>query len=351
MKSLEFPIVGTKVKGLTKSFDLSSPVERKKYFDAKVGDEIKTIKKYLKKGTFIAYFLGKKNSGKGTYSKLITEIFGEDKIAHVSVGDAVRELTSKDYKKVEKHYRGYVSFDECIKRFEGRSTQGALLPTEFILALLKYKISTLSGKAIFIDGLPRDMDQVSYSLYFRDLINYREDPDLFILIDIPERVIDARIKDRVICPKCNTSRSTKFFITTKLDYDEKAKKFYLLCDNPDCPGAERMVPKEGDELGIEPIRERLVKDEEILRKVFELHGVPKVLLRNHVPADQAKKYFDEYELTPEYILSWDAKDKKVKVSQKPWKMKDDNKTESYSLMAAPVVVGLIKQLVEALEIN
>lgn len=351
MKSLEFPIVGTKVKGLTKSFDLSSPVERKKYFDAKVGGEIKAIKKYLKKGTFIAYFLGKKNSGKGTYSKLVTEIFGEDKIAHVSVGDLVRDLTKKDYKNVEKHYRGYVSFDEAIKRFEGRSTQGALLPTEFILALLKHKISMLSGKAIFIDGLPRDMDQISYSLYFRDLINYRDDPDLFILIDIPERVIDARIKDRVICPKCNTSRSRKFFLTTKLDYDKKTKNFHLLCDNPDCPGAERMVPKEGDELGIEPIRERLVKDEEILRKVFELHGVPKVLLRNHVPVAEANKYFDDYELTPEYVLSWDAKNEKVIVDQKPWQIKDDSNVNSFSLMAAPVVVGLIKQLAEALELE
>jgi len=143
MKGLEFPIVGTKVKGLNKKFDLASPEGRKEYFYAKAGDEIKHIKKYLEKGSFIAYFLGKKNSGKGTYSKLFTEIFGADKVAHVSVGDVVRELTSEHYKHVEKYYRGYVSFEEAIKRFEGRSTQGALLPTEFILALLKHRISEL----------------------------------------------------------------------------------------------------------------------------------------------------------------------------------------------------------------
>ena len=359
MKGLEFPIVGTKVKNLKTKFDINDPKERKKYFDAKVGEEIKYIRKYLNGGsTFVAFFLGKKNSGKGTYSKLITEIFGEEKVAHVSVGDIVREMSGKwdktfeksdEYKHIKSLYRGYISFEEAINRFLGRSTSG-LLPTEFILALLKHKIAHLTGKSIFIDGLPRDMDQISYSLYFRDLINYRDDPDLFVLIDIPESVIAARIKTRVVCPKCGLSRNPKLLLSSKIDYDEKAKKFYLLCDNTDCPGAERLVPKEGDELGIEPIRARLIKDEEILRKVFGLHGVPKILLRNHVPVKDALKYFDAYEITPEYILSWDAKNKKVKVEEKPWKVKDDNGVQSNSLLAPAVVVGLIKQLYEVLEL-
>ena len=79
MKGLEFPIIGTKIKGVGKKFDLSSPSGRKKYFKVKVGDEIVHLKKFLEKNTFIAYFIGKKNSGKGTYSKLFTEIFGEEK--------------------------------------------------------------------------------------------------------------------------------------------------------------------------------------------------------------------------------------------------------------------------------
>lgn len=358
MKNLEFPITSTKIKGLEKCFDLASPKGRKAYFNAKTGGEIKFIKKYLKDRTFIAYFLGKKNSGKGTYSKLFTEIFGEEKVAHVSVGDMVREYSEKwdkkftksaEYQNIKKLYRGFVSFEEAEKRLLGRSTQGALLPTEFILALLKNYISQHEGKSIFIDGLPRDMDQVSYSLYFRDLINYRDDPDLFILIDIPESIIAERIKYRVICPKCHISRSPKFFLTSKIDYDEKRKEFSLLCDNPECPGAVKMVAKEGDELGIEPIRPRLEKDEEILRKVFELHGVPKVLLRNHVPVSDAKKYFDMYEMTVEYDFGWDAQNNKVKVSEKPWIVKDDNEVPSYSLQAPPVVVGLIKQLAEVLE--
>jgi adenylate kinase family enzyme len=368
MKNLEFPIVGTrlhtptaqaiggqaKIKNLTEGFDLESPAGRKKYFEAKVGDEIKHIKKFLDKNTFIAYFLGKKSSGKGTYSKLIAEILGEDKIAHVSVGDLVREtddwknfVKTDRFARLKRYYRGYVSFDDIVKSLSSRSTE-KLLPTEFILALVKAHIDELQGKAIFIDGLPRGMDQISYSLYFRDIANYRDDPDFFVLIDIPESVIDERMKYRVICPKCQTSRNIKLLVTSKIGYDTKSSEFYLVCDNPSCEGA-RMVRKEGDEKGLEPIRERLNKDEELIRTTFQIHGIPKILLRNHVPVAEALKYFDDYEITPEYSFSR-SKDGVIKVHEKSWSVKDDNGVKSNSLLAPPVVVSFIKQLVEVLEI-
>ena len=46
MKGLEFPIVGTKVKGVTRKFDLADTKERKAYFEAKAGDEIKQVRRY-----------------------------------------------------------------------------------------------------------------------------------------------------------------------------------------------------------------------------------------------------------------------------------------------------------------
>jgi len=353
MKNLEFPLIKTKTKGVDQFFNLSDPGERKKYFNAKVGAEIAQIRKFLNRRTFVAYWLGKKNSGKGTYSHLFTEIFGEDKIALISVGDVVREthsnwdkfVKSEDYQRLKSIYRGYISFDDAVDSLLGRS-QDKLLPTEFILALLKVRIEKLKGKTLFIDGLPREMDQVSYSLYFRDLMDYRDDPDIFILIDIPENVIAERIKYRVVCPICHDLRNTKLLMSKNIGYDRKEKKFYLLCDNPKCNGA-RMVAKEGDSLGIDPIRPRLDKDEEILRKAFRIHGVPKILMRNHVPVSKAN-LFDSYELTPEYVLGWDEKEKKVKVDEKSWVVKDDNGVPSFSFLPAPVVVSLIKQLSEIL---
>ncbi len=354
MKGIEFPIIGTKKPGVTRKFDLSSPAGRKPYFEAKVGEEIKKIKKYLARRTFMAIMLGKKNAGKGTYTKLFAEVFGEQKVSHVAVGDLVRDIhanwadfsKSPELETFKRHYRGLVSFDEAVASLLSRSTE-KLLPTEFILALLKYNIAKLSGKTLFVDGIPRDLDQISYSLYFRDLINYHSDPDLFVLIDIPEVVIDERIKFRRICPVCKSPRNLKLLVTSKVDYDLKKKEFFLRCDNPGC-GAPIMMPKEGDDLGIGPIRSRLDRDEEIMKTVMKLYGVPKVFLRNSIPVDEAKKQFDEYEMTPAYSFSFDQKNKKVKVHESPWIFLDDNGVRSYSLLPAPVVVAMIKQLVEVL---
>lgn len=356
MRELDFPIIGTKVEGVRGEFELSDPEERERYFEAKVGREIERIREFLEKNTFVAYLIGKKNSGKGTYAKMFAEVVGEDKFEHVSVGDVVREVhenweefsKSPQLAELKRLYRGYISFDEAIDAFLGRTTEG-LLPTEFVLALLKLHVSKLKGKSIFIDGLPREADQVSYSLFFRDLIDYRNDQDMFILIDIPESVIDERIKYRVVCPECQTSRNKKLLITSKVEYDEETGQFHLLCDNPTCSGP-RMVPKEGDELGIETIRPRLEKDEQIIRNVFALHGVPKILLRNHIPASEADNYFDSYEITPEYGFVWDKKERSVRITKKRWTVKDDNGVECFSLLAPPVVVSLIKQLSDVLEL-
>lgn len=355
MKDIKFPIFKTKVDNSSKKFDLTDFNQRQEYFEFKVGKEIKKLREYLKENTFIAYLLGKKNSGKGTYAKMFKEVVDKDRIEHFSIGDMVREfdevIGDKEKKKelisfLEKNYRGFLPLEKIISSLENRSTK-TLLPSELILALVKKEIAKKGRKALFVDGFPRDLDQVSYSLFFRDLINYREDPDFFVLIDVPETVIDERIKYRVICPLCQTSRNLKLLLTKEIGYDQKEDKFFLVCDNPDCKGA-RMVSKEGDELGIEPIRERLKIGEKLIRQAFSLYGIPNILLRNSVPADKAEELVDDYEITPEYIYQWDEKSGKVKTIQKPWQILNGEGVPSYSLMPPPVVVSLIKQLTESL---
>jgi adenylate kinase family enzyme len=247
---------------------------------------------------------------------------------------------------LEKNYRGWLPLEKIIQALEKRNTK-ILLPTELILSLVKREIARKEKKTLFIDGFPRDMDQIAFSLFFRDLIGYRDDPDVFILIDVPEAVIDERIKWRRVCPLCQTSRNLKLLPTSKVGYDERKKEFYLICDNPNCQGA-KMLPKEGDELGIQPIRERLEKDEKLMEQALSLYGIPKIFLRNSLPLKEAKKYVDDYEITPEYVFKWDKKNKKVKIEEKPWIIKDDEGVESVSLLAQPVTVSLIKQMVKAL---
>ena len=111
-----------------------------------------------------------------------------------------------------------------------------------------------------------------------------------------------------------------------------------------------MVTKEGDELGIEPIRERLNKDEVLIKQAFSLQGIPKILLRNSIPVDKVKEFTDDYEITPEYVYNWNKKAKRVEITEKPWEVLDDEGIACNSLMPPPVVVSLIKQLVKALGI-
>ncbi len=359
-----FPVFKTK-SDVYKKFDLTDVESRQEYFEYKAGDEIKKIKEFFKKNTFIAYLIGKKSSGKGTYSKMFAEVVdpsagsGQARVASFSIGDMVRSFdeTVKDPKKKKelveflgKNYRGYMPLDKIMEALESRSTK-VLLPSELILALAKKEIAKLGRKAIFIDGFPRDLDQVSYSLFFRDLIGYRDDQEVFILIDVPASVIDERVKFRVICPACNSPRNLKLLPTKKVEYDPSASsgqgKFYLVCDNSVCSG-ERMITKEGDELGIEPIRERLDKDEILIKQALTLQGVPKILLRNSIPVSEIKEAVDDYEITPEFTYSFNEKTSRVEISEKPWEILDDQGVLSNSLMPPPVVVSLIKQLTKAL---
>jgi len=354
---MQFPIFKTKVAGVAQIFDLNDIGQRQAYFEAKAGPELKKLREYLKENTFITYLLGKKNAGKGTYSKMFKEVVDKERIDHLSIGDIVREVDeifkSEEKKKelitfLERNYRGYISISEAISVLEKRSTK-TLLPSELILALVKREIAQREKRALFIDGFPRNLDQISYSLFFRDLIGYRDDPDVFILIDVPENVINERIKYRVVCPQCHTPRNLKLHLAKEIRYDEKNKEFYFICGNSDCQGI-RMIPKEGDELGIKPIRERLKMDEKLIERAFSLHGIPRILLRNSIPIEIAKNYVDDYEITPEYFFQWNEKIKKVEVIKTPWVISDDEGIPSYNLLPSAMVVSLIKQMVEVLNL-
>lgn len=354
MQGFDFPLFKTKIEGRTKTFALEDPMERRKYFELKAGKEIEKLREYLQENTFVGFLLGKKNSGKGTYSKLFIEAVGEERVAHISVGDIVRSVhkdledETKKAKLIEflhRRYRGFISIEKAIEIILGRDTK-TLLPTEVTLALVEREVDKLQRKAIFIDGFPRNLDQISYSLYFRALMGYRDDPDFFVFIDVPDAVIDERMKYRVVCPLCQTPRNIKLLRTKEIGYDKDKKEFYLKCENAPCRGA-RMLSKEGDELGIEAIRERIEVDDTVMRLLLTLGGVPKVFLRNSVPLALAKDSIDEYEITPAYRYELDESSA-VKVIEEPWVVNDNAGVPSYSLLPAPVAVSLIKQTAKAL---
>lgn len=348
--SLNFPLYSTKIPGLDDNFDLSDPGQRQIYFRKKVGQEIIKIKTFLDNHTFMAIMLGKKGAGKGTYSGLLKEIFGEDKIGQISVGDITRTVfteiqTPKGMQSLraylEKNYRGYLSIDDAIDTFLNK-TQGKLLPTEFILSLVTREIENMPKKALIIDGFPRNIDQISYSLYLRQIVNFRNDPDFMVFIDIPETVIDARIKNRFICTKCQTSRNLTLLPSSKIGFDKNTNDFYLICDKTGCDGG-RMVRKEGDAEGILPIKDRLDLDGKLMEMAKDIHGIQKIFLRNAIPIDQVKNNFDNYEITPEFYYEMDANGT-ITAKTKNWVVKDDDGVDSVSLMAPAVMIDFIRQL-------
>lgn len=352
----DFPVFKTKVDGVNERFNLSDPTERARYFQAKAGPEIEKLKQYQGGDSFLSFLIGKKNTGKGTYSKLFMEIMGKDKNGHLSVGDLVRDVHSNldDPEKrkemasfMEANYRGFHGVEQIIELIEGRS-QTSLISTELIIALIKFEISKRPKQSLFIDGFPRAIDQITYSIFLKELIGYREDPDLMTFISVPEGIIDERIKSRRVCPKCKTPRNLKLLATKEVGYDKDSEEFYLICDDQDCGGA-RMEKKEGDELGIEPIRKRLEADDEVMQELLKLQGIPKVYLRNAIPIDLADGYVDEYELTPSYSYELDDSGK-VTTIESPWVVKDDEGVDSYSLLPAAVVLGMVKQFAAALKL-
>ena len=350
---MEFPLFNTKALSDGNTYNLNDPANRRKYFKAKLGQKIDDIKEYMDNNTFIAYFVAKKLAGKGTYSKLFEEIFTSDRVKHLAIGDLVRKVYKEiaenegereklvDY--MNSHYRGNMEVQEAIEALLNKN-QSTLLPNEFVLTLVKREILNSPKKSLFIDGLPRNLDQMSYALYFREIMGYRDDRDFFVLIDLPGSVIEERLKDRLVCPLCHTSRNLKLLPTKFVLYNNTTDKFELICDNEDCPGfnVEKLVPKEGDDLGVEAISERLKKDEELMSTISNLKGVPIIKLRNAIPVDVANETADDYEITPEY--EYEDVSGEVKIATIPWVVKDDDGVDSYSLQAAAVVVSFVSQL-------
>lgn len=335
-------------------YDLYSPTGRRKYFDTRVGKEIKALHKYLKDNTFIGYLLSTKMAGKGSYANQLKEAIGDEYFEVISVGDLVRtaereylddgEVKSSLYAYTLQNYRGLMSIDDVFRSLTKRSTSNLSVPTDFVLMLIKREIDRIGHKSIFIDGFPRSIDQVSFSLYLRDLVNYRNDPDCFIFINLPMTVVDVRIKDRIVCPVCRNSRNVEFNPTSIAKLDTVNNEIYFECDNPACIDKHiRMERKEGDEKGIELIKDRINTDLDVMDIARQMYGIPKIELSSSLETSNMDEYTFDYERTK----SWKHKviNGKVVSTKQEYVFSEHGKT--YCTVTPPwVVVNFIRYLAE-----
>jgi len=119
---MEFPIFNSKALSDGKSYNLTDPSERRKYFESKLGSKISDLKEYLEANSFVGYMLARKMAGKGTYAKMVEEILGPDRVTSISVGDIVRnyhslfeneENSKKAMTELAKYYRGFLGRRGC----------------------------------------------------------------------------------------------------------------------------------------------------------------------------------------------------------------------------------------------
>jgi adenylate kinase len=73
--------------------------------------------------------------------------------------------------------------------------KGELVPDSLTNDLVKNKLDRMEDKSWILDGYPRNMTQVEF-------LDEHADVDLFLLLEIPRKVIKQRILGRFSCPEC-----------------------------------------------------------------------------------------------------------------------------------------------------
>ncbi|XP_057531834.1 adenylate kinase, chloroplastic [Amaranthus tricolor] len=118
-------------------------------------------------------------SGKGTQCELITEKYG---LAHISTGDLLRAEIS--------------SGSENGKKAKDYMDKGQLVPDEIVVMMVKDRLLRPDSleKGWLLDGYPRSLSQ---AVALKDL---GFQPDLFILLEVPEELLVERVVGRRLDP-------------------------------------------------------------------------------------------------------------------------------------------------------
>ncbi|CAN6970015.1 unnamed protein product [Brassica rapa subsp. trilocularis] len=118
-------------------------------------------------------------SGKGTQCELITQKYG---LVHISAGDLLRaEISSgSENGKLAKEYM----------------EKGQLVPDEIVVMMVKDRLSQTDSqqKGWLLDGYPRSSSQATA------LKGFGFQPDLFIVLEVPEDILIERVVGRRLDP-------------------------------------------------------------------------------------------------------------------------------------------------------
>ena len=123
--------------------------------------------------------MGAQGCGKGTQARLLKESFD---LVHISVGDIFRW-----------HIQSHTKLGARIMRI---MAEGQLVPDDVVEEVVKQRLEQHDWNFGFIlDGFPRNSRQAAFFLESYDI-------DAVLLIDVPDAVVQERILNRRLCPKC-----------------------------------------------------------------------------------------------------------------------------------------------------
>lgn len=328
------------------------PNDPKKFFRERLGDKFEKFVKFSGEKNFVAFFLAKKNAGKGRYSNILMNLT-DGNIAHISVGDLYRNAVRMSHepegkKELERifatYYHGKESLERLIKMLQEVDIK-TLLPTDLILSLLEDAIAKREGKSIIVDGFPRTLDQVEVALQMKKDFEAKGRPAVFVEINCPDPVLLERQKSRRVCPKCANPKGIKLDLSDSIEYDEQSGEFHLTCNNPQCGGA-RLIKKQGDDVSFDDLRQRNQLMTDLLKVVRERERDHHIIARNAIPVEEAHASHDMDDFTTSAELSYDKDTRQVQKKFSHWKVKDDEGRDAYSRWPEAVVAEMIEKLSE-----
>ncbi|XP_075501386.1 adenylate kinase, chloroplastic isoform X1 [Primulina tabacum] len=159
-------------------------------------------------------------SGKGTQCELITEKYD---LVHVAAGDLLRAEIAASSKngKLAKEYM----------------EKGQLVPNEIVVMMVKNRLSQQDSqeKGWLLDGYPRSASQANA------LKGFGFDPDIFILLEVPEDILVERVVGRRLDPVTGKIYHLKYSppetdeiaarLTQRFDDTEEKVKLRLVTHN------------------------------------------------------------------------------------------------------------------------
>lgn len=199
-------------------------------------------------------FIGPPGVGKGTYSKIISK---EYNIPHLAMGDLIREEISKKTK--------------IGKEMDKIISKGHLLDDITTFKLLKKRIEKKDCKSggFILDGFPRRLTQAV--LLDKFLINQKYQ---VIFIDGGRQILEKRMLNRWICPKCGKVYNPLTNPPNKKGYcdDDKTKLIKRKDDNKKVISERFKIYHET----IDPII-KYYKGKNVLRKINGERKIPQVI--------------------------------------------------------------------------